>query len=104
MSRKKSPYRIEYAPITEDHLRALTARQRAIVLDEVDKQLTYQPTVRTKNRKPLRPNLLAPWELRIDTLRVYYSVEDAPNLMVYIHAIGIKKRNQVWIGNEVINL
>ena len=68
-------YRIEYAPEAEDHLRALTARQRAVVLNTVDKQLSFQPTVRTKNRKPLRPNLLAPWELRIDTLRVYYSVE-----------------------------
>lgn len=98
------PYRIEYAPETEHHLRTLTARQRAIVLNTVDKQLQYQPTVQTKNRKPLRPNLLAPWELRIDNLRVYYSVEEAPELVVYIHAIGIKRRNQVWIGNEVVDL
>ena len=97
-------YRIEYAPEAEDHLRVLTARQRAVVLDAVDKQLSFQPTVRTKNRKPLRPNLLAPWELRIDTLRVYYSIEDAPEFVVYIHAVGIKKRNQVWIGKEVIDL
>jgi mRNA-degrading endonuclease RelE of RelBE toxin-antitoxin system len=81
----------------------LTAWQRATVLDTVDKQLQYQPEVKTKNRKPLRPNLLAPWELRIDSLRVYYSVDES-NLLVYIHAIGIKKRNQVWIGKEVIDL
>jgi mRNA-degrading endonuclease RelE of RelBE toxin-antitoxin system len=31
-------YRIEYSPDAENHLRALTARQRAIVLDTVDKQ------------------------------------------------------------------
>jgi mRNA-degrading endonuclease RelE of RelBE toxin-antitoxin system len=97
------PYRIEYAPEAENHLRALTAWQRATVLDTVDKQLQYQPEVKTKNRKPLRPNLLAPWELRIDSLRVYYSVDES-NLLVYIHAIGIKKRNQVWIGKEVIDL
>ncbi len=97
------PYRIEYAPEAENHLRALTARQRAMVLDTVDKQLQYQPEVKTKNRKPLRPNLLAPWELRIETLRVYYSVDEL-NLLVYIHAVGIKKRNQVWIGKEVIDL
>jgi mRNA-degrading endonuclease RelE of RelBE toxin-antitoxin system len=97
------PYQIEYAPEAESHLRALTARQRATVLDEVEKQLQYQPAVKTKNRKPLRPNLLAPWELRIDPLRVYYSIDEL-NLLVYIHAVGIKKRNQVWIGNEVIDL
>jgi mRNA-degrading endonuclease RelE of RelBE toxin-antitoxin system len=98
------PYKIEYSPEAENHLQALTARQRTIVLDNVDKQLQYQPTVRTKNRKPMRPNLLAPWELRIGNLRVYYSAEEIPEPGVYIHAVGIKRRNQVWIGNEVIDL
>jgi mRNA-degrading endonuclease RelE of RelBE toxin-antitoxin system len=98
------PYKIEYSPEAEHHLQALTARQRTIVLDNVDKQLQYQPMVRTKNRKPMHPNLLAPWELRIGNLRVYYSVEETPEPGVYIHAVGIKRRNQVWIGNEVIDL
>lgn len=98
------PYRIEYAPETEGHFQALTARQRAIVLDTVDKQLQHQPSVQTRNRKPLRPNLLAPWELRIGNLRVYYSVEEDPEPVVYIHAIGVKRRDRVWIGKEVIDL
>jgi hypothetical protein len=55
-------------------MRVLTARQRKIVLDAVDEQLVYQPTVETKNRKPMRPNPVAPWELRIGDLRVYYSI------------------------------
>jgi mRNA-degrading endonuclease RelE of RelBE toxin-antitoxin system len=65
-------HQIEYSPDAEDHLKALTARQQAIVLDAVDKQLKYQPTVETRNRKPMRPNPIAPWELRIGNLRVYY--------------------------------
>ena len=68
------PYQIEYSPDAEDHLRGLTARQQAIVLDTVDEQLKYQPTVETRNRKPMRPNPIAPWELRIGNLRVYYDV------------------------------
>jgi hypothetical protein len=52
--------RIAYSPESEDHLRALVARDRVIVLDAVDEQLTHQPTVETRNRKPLRPNSLAP--------------------------------------------
>jgi hypothetical protein len=35
-------YKIEYSPDAENHLRALTARQRATVLDTVDKQLARQ--------------------------------------------------------------
>lgn len=98
------PYRIEYSPESEDHLRRLTARQRAIVFDSVDQQLMHQPTIKTRNRKPMRPNQLAPWELRIGNLRVYYNVEKEPEPVVEIRAIGIKQRNKVWIGNEVIDL
>lgn len=95
-------YHIECSPDAEDHLRALTARQRAIVLDTVDVQLAHQPTVEMRNRKPMRPNPLAPWELRIGNLRVYYDIEEEP--VVYIRAVGIKERNRVRIGREVIKL
>jgi mRNA-degrading endonuclease RelE of RelBE toxin-antitoxin system len=99
------PYGILYSPDTEDHLRELTARQRAVVLDTVERQLRYQPKVETRNRKPMRPNLLAPWELRIDDLRVYYDdVEEDLEPVVAIRAIDIKKRNRVRIGRQVIDL
>lgn len=98
-------YRIEYSPETESHLRALTARQRAIVLDAVDEQLAYEPTVVTRQRKPMRPNPLAPWELRVGALRVYYDVEESePEARVLIRAVGLKLRNRVRIGREVIEL
>ncbi|MGB7292778.1 MAG: type II toxin-antitoxin system RelE/ParE family toxin [Thermodesulfobacteriota bacterium] len=98
------PFRIEYSPEAEDHLRLLTARQQAIVVDTVDRQLIHQPTVETRNRKPMRPNPTAPWELRIGNLRVYYDVEDEPEAVVYVRAVGVKKGNLVRIGKEVIEL
>jgi mRNA-degrading endonuclease RelE of RelBE toxin-antitoxin system len=98
------PYRIEYSPEAEKHLRVLTARQRVMVLDGVDEQLRHEPTVEARNRKPMRPNPLAPWELRIGNLRVYYDVEDEPESIVQIRAVGIKERNRVRIGREVIEL
>jgi len=97
-------YRIEYSPDTEDHFRALTKHQQVTVLDTVEKQLQYQPAIETRNRKPMRPNPIAPWELRIGNLRVYYDIEDDPEYVVYIRAIGIKERNNVKIGKEVIKL
>jgi len=96
-------YRIEYSPDTEDHLRALTKHQQVIVLDTVKKQLPDQPTEETRNRKPMRPNPVAPWELRIGNLRVYYDVDEERHA-VYILAVGIKERNNVRIGKEVIKL
>jgi mRNA-degrading endonuclease RelE of RelBE toxin-antitoxin system len=97
-------YEIEYSPEAVKHLRFLTARQRATVLDAVDDQLPHQPTTETRHRKPMRPNPLAPWELRIGELRVYYDVEETPRPVVSIRAIGVKDRNRVLIGGEEIEL
>jgi mRNA-degrading endonuclease RelE of RelBE toxin-antitoxin system len=93
-------YEIEYSPETVRHLRSLTARQRAIVFDAVDEQLSHQPTIETRHRKPMRPNPLAPWELRIGELRVYYDVEETPKPKVSIRAVGIKDRHRVLIANK----
>lgn len=97
-------YRIEYSPDTENHLQYLTKHQQRIILDAVENQLQYQPDVETRNRKPMRPNPLAPWELRIGNLRVYYDIKNEPKHIVYIRAVGIKERNNVKIGKEVIKL
>ena len=97
-------YRIEYSPATDEHLRVLTARQRAIVFDAVDDQLAHQPDVETRNRKPMRPNPLAPWELRIGALRVYYEIAEDPENVVTIVAIGVKERDCVLIGGKEIKL
>lgn len=97
-------YVIEYSPEAEDHMRWLTARQQKIVLDTVDRQLVNQPNVETRNRKPMRPNPVAPWELRIGNLRVYYEVNDHPESTVVVLAVGIKDRDRVRIGGETVKL
>jgi len=50
--------------------------------------------VETSNRKPMRPNPLAPWELRVQ-LRVYNEVSDDPAPIVTVRVFGIKVRNRV---------
>ena len=52
----------------------------------------------------MRPNPIAPWELRLGNLRVYYDVESEPESVVYIRAVGLKERNKVRIGKEVFEL
>ena len=52
----------------------------------------------------MQANPLAPWELRIGGLRVYYDVDEEPERTVYIRAVGIKERNRVRVGKEVIEL
>ncbi|WP_141699389.1 type II toxin-antitoxin system RelE family toxin [Candidatus Thiosymbion oneisti] len=98
------PYTIEYSPDAEDHLWPLMARQRSIVLDSVDSQLAHQPGVETRNRKPIRPNPVVPWELHIGDLRAYYDIVEEPEKRVLVRAVGIKIRSSVRIGGEEVQL
>jgi mRNA-degrading endonuclease RelE of RelBE toxin-antitoxin system len=97
-------FRIECAPATVEHLKALTASQQSIVLDGVAKHLTINPMVETRNRKPMRPNPLAPWELRLGNLRVYFDIVSEPEPVVVVLAVGVKERTAVRIGKTVIDL
>jgi mRNA-degrading endonuclease RelE of RelBE toxin-antitoxin system len=97
-------YRIEWDPETVEHMACLSARDEAIVLDAVPVHLSHQPTVRTRNRKPMEANPVASWELRIGNLRVYYEVSEEPEAVVTIRAVGLKDRNRVYIAVEEIEL
>ena len=97
-------YRIEYSPAAVTHIEVLSTSQRTAVLDGVDRQLSANPTVVTRNRKPMRPNSIAPWELRLGSLRVYFDVFSEPEPLVVVLAVGVKERNAVRIGNKVVEL
>lgn len=90
---------IELSPAAESHLDDLSAHDRKIVLDKIEDQLTHQPTTPTRNRKLLRPNPLATWELRVGKYRVLYNViED--KVVVVVVAVAVKEGNRFIIGGE----
>lgn len=93
-------YSVEFTPEAEEHLASLRAHDRARLLDEIETQLVDEPARETRNRKPMRPNPRAPWELRVGHLRVYYEVSRDPTPTVTVRAIGIKVGNRVRIGRE----
>ncbi len=93
-------YAIELTDEADEHLKGLTARDRATLVDQIDEKLSHEPLTETRNRKPMRPNPVAPWELRVRDLRVYYEVSDDPAKVVTVRAIGIKIGNRVRIGNQ----
>ncbi len=97
-------FEIAFADSVKEHLQALTAGQRATVLDAIERQLTHEPLVETRNRKPLRPNPIAPWELRIGTLRVFYDVSKGPPSTVRVLAVGVKERDVLRSGGQEIHL
>lgn len=97
-------YQIEFAKAVKRHLEVLTAGQRSTVLDAIERQLTNEPSKETRNQKPLRPNPVAPWELRVRELRVFYEVSEGPPAVVRILAVGVKTREALRIGGEEIKL
>ncbi len=97
-------YPIEIARSVVAQLEALSGAERARVLDGIERQLAHEPLRETRNRKPLRPNPIAPWELRLGALRVFYDVSETGRKIVHVLAIGKKVRNIVRIGGQEIKL
>ncbi len=97
-------YRIQFTKSADDHLAQLTARQQAIVLGAVGTQLRHEPLRETRNRKQLRPNPFAPWELRVGFLRVFYEVAALESDVVNVLAIGIKKGNRFTVSGKEIHI
>ena len=104
--------------LTPDERDRILAHLRPkLVVDTVDRHLCHQPEIPTRNRKRLRPNPVAPWELRIGDLRVFYAVEvqakcrvgsqddeAATDGRVFVLAVGVKRGNRLWVGNEECEL
>ncbi len=97
-------YKIDFADSTKEHLKYLTAHQRATIFESVKRQLVHEPFVKTRNRKNLAKNLIAPWELRIGDLRVFYDASPNEPNVVEIVAIGIKRGNRLLVAGKEIKL
>ncbi len=91
-------------------MKFLTVAEQSLLLDAIRDQLAHEPLGETRNRKPLRPNPLAPWELRVGPLRAFYDVRtqeqelEAPADVVYVLAVGKKERNVLRIAGEVVKI
>jgi mRNA-degrading endonuclease RelE of RelBE toxin-antitoxin system len=97
-------YTFEYAPHAIDHIRKLSPELRATVMDQLEHRLAHQPAVPARNRKPMDPDkkmYLAPWELRLGELRVYYAVEEEAKKVIVL-AVGIKEREKLFIGGREV--
>ena len=101
----KSPkFALVFAPEVVVHLRAIEHKHHNLIQTTMDEQLAFTPEKETKNRKLLEQPAPfgATWELRFgpaNRFRVFYEV-DTHSQSVHILAIGIKERNQLFIGKE----
>lgn len=98
-----SSYIIEFTKPAYRHLEAFRRFDRNRILDSIKEQLIHKPEEETRNKKLLRQNQLADWELRIHPYRVFYDV-DRTNEVVRILAVGKKERDKLIIGGEVVTI
>jgi mRNA-degrading endonuclease RelE of RelBE toxin-antitoxin system len=88
-------YDIELTPQATDDLRWFQTHEQREILGTINQQLRYEPLTKTRNRKPMRANETADWELRIRHFRVLYSVEAIVRI-VEIQRIGEKRGNRFF--------
>ena len=96
-------YTLELTPEAVDDLTSLRKVDQTRIVSELELQLTHQPTQVTRNRKRLRTNSLAEWELRIDDFRAFYDVVENPPI-VKVVAIGYKQGSKLFIHGEEFHL
>jgi mRNA-degrading endonuclease RelE of RelBE toxin-antitoxin system len=85
-------YTIELSESAAADLIALRAFDRARVVTEIEKELSWHPTIATRHRKMLRE--LRPawehvpplWQLRIGEHRVFYDVDEVAHV-VYVRRV-----------------
>lgn len=97
-------YIIEFADSVKEHLKSFTAYQRTKIIDSIEKQLVNEPLIETRNRKSLRPNPIAPWELRIGNFRVFYEISSEDPNVVRVLAVGYKEGNTLYISGKAVKL
>jgi mRNA-degrading endonuclease RelE of RelBE toxin-antitoxin system len=96
-------YAIEFTPEADQDLSYFRKWEQKQITDAIEAQLEHQPTVETRNRKQLRPNPAAGWELRVGDFRSLYNV-DEPSRVVEIVAIGVKVGDLLFVRGVRVEL
>ena len=93
---------LEITESARDDLRFLKPFEQRHILDAIAQQLPNEPLTVTRHRKPLRPNDLSTWELRVGKYRIFYDVEEE-SATVRIKAVGWKEHNRLFLrGKEYL--
>jgi mRNA-degrading endonuclease RelE of RelBE toxin-antitoxin system len=96
-------YEVEYTIEAIEDLRLYRKHERQLIVDQIDEQLLHEPSRETRNRKRLRPNSVAEFELRLMKFRVFYDV-DENGKVVKIDAIGHKEGSRLFIRGKEYQL
>jgi mRNA-degrading endonuclease RelE of RelBE toxin-antitoxin system len=92
-------FEIEFTIEAERDLKWSRKSEPNEILDAIDSQLRFEPTVEARNRKRLRPNQTAEWEMRVGKFRVFYDADTTVRI-IRIEAIGLKVGTKVFFRGK----
>jgi mRNA-degrading endonuclease RelE of RelBE toxin-antitoxin system len=95
-------YRVIFAPSAHLDLKYYEARQQRIIIVGIANYLSEDAHIEDRRRKRLRPNNLAPWELRIAEFRVFYGLDEAGTITIV--AIGHKEHSELFVRGRRVDL
>jgi mRNA-degrading endonuclease RelE of RelBE toxin-antitoxin system len=96
-------FRIAFTPSALADIQWFRKYEQKIIFDKIEEQLTHQPNVETRNRKPLRPNQVAEWELRIGKYRVF-SDADTDRNAGEVKLVGSKEGHKLLVRDKEYEL
>ena len=95
-------YEVKFVRSADGDVARYAAHERRLILDGIGRYLEVDADVETRRRKHLRPNPLAPWELRMGAYRVFYEIRD--NSVARVLAVGHKEHNDLYIRGKKVEL
>ena len=102
----KLPFAIRYDPAVRGHLAFIERNHHSFIRAAIKEQLSHEPGVTTRSRKPLRRSnrlvLERAWELRCgpdNRFRVFYRLDEEAREVLVV-AIGIKEGSRLFVGGE----
>ena len=98
-----SMFSIEFTEQAKQDLKWFRKVEQRIILSGIYENLSYEADIATRNRKPLRPNSTATWELRIGDFRVLYNMDQGIQI-VSIERIGQKSGNKLFFQGKETSL
>jgi mRNA-degrading endonuclease RelE of RelBE toxin-antitoxin system len=93
------PFTIKITRGAEADIAWFNAHDRRVILAGLEVHLKHQPMFKTRRVKPIRPNRVAGWELRLGDFRVLYDV-DKEQRLVMVHVVGEKHGNRLLVQGE----
>jgi mRNA-degrading endonuclease RelE of RelBE toxin-antitoxin system len=95
-------YEISLTESARKDIAFFKASDQRVIVAGIIAHLKTDAELETRRKKQLRPNPFAPWELRLDKFRVFYSIEESAKLKVV--AVGHKEHNDLFIRGRKVQL